>query len=212
MSSFGGRPSAPRMSTVSNTSSAREAKVVLLGDTGVGKSSLVLRFVNNNFRPYSEATIGASFMSKMIKVDGSLIKFQIWDTAGQEKYHSLAPMYYRNAAAAIIVYDITRKDTFRTLKSWVEELKNRGPQDIAICIAGNKCDLEDERSIPKSKAQEYCAQNGFLFVETSAKDDVNVQQIFIDLSKKIAPVEPPTSKQVLINATTSRDRNTTNCC
>ena len=181
MSSFGGRPSAPRMSTASNTTSAREAKVVLLGDTGVGKSSLVLRFVNNNFRPYSEATIGASFMSKMIKVDGSLIKFQIWDTAGQEKYHSLAPMYYRNAAAAIIVYDITRKDTFRTLKSWVEELKNRGPQDIAICIAGNKCDLEDERSIPQSKAQEYCAQNGFLFVETSAKDDVNVQQIFIDL-------------------------------
>jgi Ras-related protein Rab-22 len=86
----------------------REVKVVLLGDTGVGKSSLVLRFVTNNFKPYSESTIGASFMSKMIMVQGKPIKFQIWDTAGQEKYHSLAPMYYRGAAAAIIVYDITR--------------------------------------------------------------------------------------------------------
>jgi len=86
----------------------REVKVVLLGDTGVGKSSLVLRFVTNNFKPYSESTIGASFMSKMIMVQGKPIKYQIWDTAGQEKYHSLAPMYYRGAAAAIIVYDITR--------------------------------------------------------------------------------------------------------
>ena len=86
----------------------REVKVVLLGDTGVGKSSLVLRFVTNNFKPYSESTIGASFMSKMIMVDAKPIKFQIWDTAGQEKYHSLAPMYYRGAAAAVIVYDITR--------------------------------------------------------------------------------------------------------
>lgn len=112
---------------------AREVKVVLLGDTGVGKSSLVLRFVTNNFRPYSESTIGASFMSKMIVVNDTPIKYQIWDTAGQEKvptggciscwrgrancvcvsmneqYHSLAPMYYRGAAAAIVVYDITRK-------------------------------------------------------------------------------------------------------
>ena len=214
MSSFSGRPSAgPRMSQAGNTNSAREAKVVLLGDAGVGKSSLVLRFVNNNFRPFSEATIGASFMSKMIKVDGSLIKFQIWDTAGQEKYHSLAPMYYRNAAAAIIVYDITRKETFRTLKTWVEELKNRGPQDIAICIAGNKCDLENERKIPKGKVQEYCDQNGFLFVETSAKDDVNVQQIFIDLSKKISPAETANNNsKVAVQATTSREQQKSACC
>ena len=82
---------------------AREVKVVLLGDTGVGKSSLVMRFVTNNFRPYNESTIGASFMSKMIMVDDVPIKYQIWDTAGQEKYHSLAPMYYRGAAAAIVV-------------------------------------------------------------------------------------------------------------
>ena len=123
----------------------REVKVVLLGDTGVGKSSLVLRFVTNNFKPYSESTIGASFMSKVIMVHGKPIKFQIWDTAGQEKYHSLAPMYYRGAAAAIIVYDITRANTFNTLKTWVEELKSKGPKDIIIAIAGNKADLEELR-------------------------------------------------------------------
>ncbi|KAF0699261.1 Aste57867_10161 [Aphanomyces stellatus] len=124
---------------------AREVKVVLLGDTGVGKSSLVLRFVTNNFRPYSESTIGASFMSKMLLVGDQAIKYQIWDTAGQEKYHSLAPMYYRGAAAAIVVYDITRKQSLVTLKNWVKELKQLGPDNIVIAIAGNKSDLDDKR-------------------------------------------------------------------
>ncbi|CBN79787.1 Rab22, RAB family GTPase [Ectocarpus siliculosus] len=127
-------------------SRSREVKVVLLGDTGVGKSSLVHRFVTNNFKPYSESTIGASFMSKMIMVDGSPMKFQIWDTAGQEKYHSLAPMYYRGAGAAIVVYDITKMHSFRTLKEWINELQAQGPQDIAIAVAGNKRDLESQRT------------------------------------------------------------------
>ncbi|CAM9786397.1 unnamed protein product [Choristocarpus tenellus] len=126
-------------------SKSREVKVVLLGDTGVGKSSLVLRFVTNNFKPYSESTIGASFMSKMIMIDNTPIKFQIWDTAGQEKYHSLAPMYYRGASAAIVVYDITKAHSFETLKDWINELQAQGPKDMAIAIAGNKKDLEAHR-------------------------------------------------------------------
>ena len=95
----------------------REVKVVLLGHQGTGKSSIVLRFVTNNFRQFSESTIGASYMSKLVVVDDKAIKFQIWDTAGQEKYHSLAPMYYRNAAAAVLVYDITKASTFKTLQN-----------------------------------------------------------------------------------------------
>lgn len=91
------------------------------------------------------AQIGASFMSKLITVNGKAIKFQIWDTAGQEKYHSLAPMYYRGAAAAILVYDITRAASFKTLQSWVEELQSKGPKEIALAIAGNKADLETQR-------------------------------------------------------------------
>ena len=162
----------------------REVKVVLLGDTGVGKSSLVLKFVTGNFKPYSESTIGASFLSKMIMVETKPIKFQIWDTAGQEKYHSLAPMYYRGAAAAIIVYDITRANTFKTLKNWVEELKSQGPKEIAIAIAGNKADLEEEREVTRASAVEYAEEIGAMYLETSAKDDLHVQDMFIQLSNK----------------------------
>ncbi|RLO12541.1 hypothetical protein DYB28_014328, partial [Aphanomyces astaci] len=153
---------------------AREVKVVLLGDTGVGKSSLVLRFVTNNFRPYSESTIGASFMSKMLLVGDQAIKYQIWDTAGQEKYHSLAPMYYRGAAAAIVVYDITRKQSLVTLKNWVKELKQLGPDNIVIAIAGNKSDLDDKREVSSATAKAYADEIGAVFIETSAKEDTNV--------------------------------------
>mmetsp|Transcript_24820 Transcript_24820/g.25448 ORF Transcript_24820/g.25448 Transcript_24820/m.25448 type:complete len:201 (-) Transcript_24820:297-899(-) len=193
----------------------REVKVVLLGDTGVGKSSLVLRFVTNNFKPYSESTIGASFMSKMIMVDGKPIKFQIWDTAGQEKYHSLAPMYYRGAAAAIIVYDITRANTFKTLKNWVEELKAQGPQEIAIAVAGNKADLEDQREIESVTASAYAQEIGAMYLETSAKDDLNVHDIFVQLSQRLPP--PPEVDSNVIKATSALNQPSTQsssggCC
>mmetsp|Transcript_8111 Transcript_8111/g.12109 ORF Transcript_8111/g.12109 Transcript_8111/m.12109 type:complete len:200 (+) Transcript_8111:96-695(+) len=179
----------------------REVKVVLLGDTGVGKSSLVLRFVTNNFKPYSESTIGASFMSKMIMVDGKPIKFQIWDTAGQEKYHSLAPMYYRGAAAAIIVYDITRANTFKTLKNWVDELKAQGPHEIAIAVAGNKADLEDQREVESAAASAYAQEIGAMYLETSAKDDLNVHDIFVQLSQRLPP--PPEVDSNVIKASSA---------
>jgi len=149
------------------------------------QSSLSLRFVTNNFKPYSESTIGASFMAKMIMVDDTPIKYAIWDTAGQEKYHSLAPMYYRGAAAAIVVYDITRKSTFQTLKNWVKELRQLGPENIVIAIAGNKCDLEDQRDQPTAAGREYAEEIGALFVETSAKEDTNVHDLFVDISKRL---------------------------
>lgn len=164
---------------------AREVKVVLLGDTGVGKSSLVLRFVTNNFKPYSESTIGASFMAKMIMVDKVPIKYQIWDTAGQEKYHSLAPMYYRGAAAAIVVYDITRKSSFQTLKNWVRELKQLGPENIVIAIAGNKADLAPSREVPEDDAREYADSISALYMETSAKTDTGVKELFISIAGRL---------------------------
>ncbi|CAM9356184.1 unnamed protein product [Pylaiella littoralis] len=192
-------------------SRSREVKVVLLGDTGVGKSSLVHRFVTNNFKPYSESTIGASFMSKMIMVDGSPMKFQIWDTAGQEKYHSLAPMYYRGAGAAIVVYDITKMHSFRTLKEWINELQAQGPQDIAIAIAGNKRDLESQREVESSTAQAYADEIGAMFVETSAKDDTHVQDMFVELSKRLPKREPlPAPSGVDLNADSSAASGS--CC
>ena len=141
----------------------REVKVVLLGHQGVGKSSIVLRFVTNNFRQFSESTIGASYMSKLVVVDEKAIKFQIWDTAGQEKYHSLAPMYYRNAAAAVLVYDITKASTFKTLQNWVYELEQRGPKEIALAIVGNKADLSAQREVEQKTAREYAEEIGGVF-------------------------------------------------
>lgn len=189
---------------MSTDSKPREVKVVLLGDTGVGKSSLVLRFVTNNFKPYSESTIGASFMSKLITVNSKSIKFQIWDTAGQEKYHSLAPMYYRGAAAAILVYDITRTATFRTLQNWVEELKAKGPKDIALAIAGNKADLEESREVEQKTAAQYAEEIGAIYLETSAKDDLNVQDIFIKLSTRLPA--PPTADNNVVKASSANTR------
>ncbi|XP_067403926.1 ras-related protein Rab-31 isoform X2 [Emydura macquarii macquarii] len=125
----------------------RELKVCLLGDTGVGKSSIVCRFVQDHFDHNISPTIGASFMTKTVPCGNELHKFLIWDTAGQERFHSLAPMYYRGSAAAVIVYDITKQDSFHTLKKWVKELKEHGPENIVMAIAGNKCDLSDLRSL-----------------------------------------------------------------
>jgi small GTP-binding protein len=169
--------------------SIREVKVVVLGDTGVGKSSLVLRFATGNYRPYSESTIGASFMSKIIQTRTGSVKFQIWDTAGQEKYRSLAPMYYRGAAAAIVVYDITRVDTFKTLRSWVDELRAQGPKDISIAVAGNKADMSDAREIDTKTGKEFAEEIGAIFMETSAKDSLNVDEIFVGIAAKL-PVPP----------------------
>ncbi|KAF6037946.1 RAB22A [Bugula neritina] len=166
-------------------STTQEIKLCLLGDTCVGKTSVVQRFVLDSFKPGTETTIGASFMSKTLLVDGKSYRFQIWDTAGQEKYRSLAPMYYRGASAAIIMYDITKEETFKSLKSWIKELKERGPKNIVIAIAGNKNDLEDEREVTTSEAAEYCSQLGAIFTETSALTAIGVNELFTNISQQL---------------------------
>ena len=126
-------------------------KSVLLGDSSVGKSSIVHRFVKDSFDELRESTIGAAFLSQTIRLeeDDQVIKFEIWDTAGQERYKSLAPMYYRNANAALVVYDITASDSLSKAQSWVEELKNKvGDVNLVICLVGNKVDIcEDDKSL-----------------------------------------------------------------
>uniref|UniRef100_A0A5F9D8H0 VAMP associated protein A n=1 Tax=Oryctolagus cuniculus TaxID=9986 RepID=A0A5F9D8H0_RABIT len=160
----------------------RELKVCLLGDTGVGKSSIVCRFVQDHFDHNISPTIGASFMTKTVPCGNELHKFLIWDTAGQERFHSLAPMYYRGSAAAVIVYDITKQDSFHTLKKWVKELKEHGPENIVMAIAGNKCDLSDIREVPLKDAKEYAESIGAIVVETSAKNAINIEELFQGIS------------------------------
>ncbi|PKU47886.1 vesicle-associated membrane protein-associated protein hypothetical protein [Limosa lapponica baueri] len=178
----------------------RELKVCLLGDTGVGKSSIVCRFVQDHFDHNISPTIGASFMTKTVPCGNELHKFLIWDTAGQERFHSLAPMYYRGSAAAVIVYDITKQDSFHTLKKWVKELKEHGPENIVMAIAGNKCDLSDISilamltsrlwEVPMKDAKEYAESIGAIVVETSAKNAVNIEELFQGISQQIPPLDP----------------------
>ncbi|XP_028768744.1 ras-related protein RHN1-like [Neltuma alba] len=157
------------------------AKLVLLGDMGAGKSSLVLRFVKGQFLEFQESTIGAAFFSQTLAVNDATVKFEIWDTAGQERYHSLAPMYYRGAAAAIIVYDITSADSFTRARKWVQELQKQGNPNMVMALAGNKADLEDKRQVTAEEARVYAEENGLFFMETSAKTAANVNDIFYEI-------------------------------
>ncbi|KAL7406945.1 hypothetical protein ABVT39_000615 [Epinephelus coioides] len=173
----------------------RELKVCLLGDTGVGKSSIVWRFVEDSFDPNINPTIGASFMTKTVQYQNELHKFLIWDTAGQERFRALAPMYYRGSAAAIIVYDITKEESFQTLKNWVKELRQHGPPNIVVAIAGNKCDLSDAREVSEKDAKDYADSIHAIFVETSAKNAININEVSVSL----LPTQPEELQEKLSN-------------
>jgi len=160
-------------------------KVVLLGESAVGKSSLVLRFVKREFHEFQESTIGAAFLTQTIQIDDTTVKFEIWDTAGQERYHSLAPMYYRGAQAALIVYDITSKDSFLKAQNWVRELQRQASSNIVIALVGNKLDLASNRAVDHNEAKMFADENNLLFMETSAKTAVNVAEVFTAIATKL---------------------------
>ena len=161
------------------------AKMVLLGSSSSGKSSLVIRFAKKQFFEYQEATIGASFMTETLKFDDQHVKLEIWDTAGQERYSSLAPMYYRGASLAVVCYDITRYDSFIRAKEWIAEVKQYCGDYIVIALSGNKSDLEDIREVSKEEAELYADDEHIIFMETSAKANYNVQKLFIDIAKQL---------------------------
>jgi len=166
-------------------------KLVLLGESSVGKSSLVLRFVKGQFLDFQESTIGAAFLTQTVCLNDTTVKFEIWDTAGQERYHSLAPMYYRGAQAAIVVFDITNAESFDKAKAWVGELQRQGSPNIVIALAGNKCDLANKRCVATASAQAYADENGCLFMETSAKSNTNVTELFVAIAKKLPRNQTP---------------------
>uniref|UniRef100_A0A804LSB7 Ras-related protein RHN1 n=1 Tax=Zea mays TaxID=4577 RepID=A0A804LSB7_MAIZE len=171
------------MAATAGGNKIRNAKLVLLGDVGAGKSSLVLRFVKGQFVEFQESTIGAAFFSQTLAVNDETVKFEIWDTAGQERYHSLAPMYYRGAAAAIVVYDITNAASFTRAKKWVQELQAQGNSNTIVALAGNKADLLDTRQVSADEAKAYAQENGLFFMETSAKTATNVNDVFYEIGE-----------------------------
>lgn len=185
-------------------------KLVLLGEAAVGKSSLVLRFVNNDFQENKEPTIGAAFLTQKCNLPTRTIKFEIWDTAGQERFASLAPMYYRNAQAALVVYDLTKPTSLIKAKHWVAELQRQASPGIVISLVGNKLDLTDDggaaaapgtgsdgegggddaessdaRKVSTEEARTYADEESLLFFETSAKTGTNVTEVFTAIANAI---------------------------
>lgn len=164
-------------------------KIVVLGQTSVGKSSIVNRFIHNRFDEFQESTIGAAFFSKTIQNNGSSIKFDIWDTAGQERYRSLAPMYYRGARYAIVVMDITETDSLVSAKYWIEELQTNSAHRCNVMLVGNKLDRESDRKISTEKAIEFARGYDIDYLEVSAKTGVNIDSIFENISKHLTEME-----------------------
>ena len=164
-------------------------KLVLLGEAAVGKSSIVLRFVSNDFSENKEPTIGAAFLTQRVNINDHIVKFEIWDTAGQERFASLAPMYYRNAQAALVVYDVTKPQSFIKARHWVKELHEQASQDIIIALIGNKIDLleddPDSRKVAKEEGEKLAEEENLLFFETSAKTAININEVFLKIGETI---------------------------
>jgi len=160
-------------------------KYIIIGDTGVGKSCLLMQFTDNRFRQDHEITIGVEFGSRMITIDNKQIKLQIWDTAGQESFRSITRSYYRGAAGALLVYDVTRRDTFNHLARWLEEARQNGNPNMTIILIGNKCDMDMRRAVSTEEGEQFARENGLIFLETSAKTAHNVVEAFANTAKVI---------------------------
>merc|ERR1711904_738706 len=153
-------------------------KVVLIGDSGVGKSNLLSRFTRNEFHLDSKSTIGVEFATQTIPIDKKNIKAQIWDTAGQERYRAITSAYYRGAVGALLVYDITKRQSFDDVERWLSELRDHAEENIAVLLVGNKSDLKHLRAVSTSEAAEFAEKQGLAAIETSALDATNVDIAF----------------------------------
>ncbi|KAJ8479748.1 hypothetical protein OPV22_023475 [Ensete ventricosum] len=160
-------------------------KVVLIGDSGVGKTNLLSRFARNEFSSESKSTIGVEFATRTIRVDEKLVKAQIWDTAGQERYRAITSAYYRGAAGALVVYDVTRHITFENVERWLKELRNHTDGNIVIMLLGNKADLRHIRAVSVEDAQAFAQQEKAFFMETSALESMNVENAFTEVLTQI---------------------------
>ncbi|KAG8966860.1 hypothetical protein FRC03_011181 [Tulasnella sp. 419] len=160
-------------------------KVVLIGDSGVGKSNLLSRFTRNEFNLESKSTIGVEFATRSINVDGKTIKAQIWDTAGQERYRAITSAYYRGAVGALLVYDIAKHATYVNVVRWLKELRDHADSNIVIMLVGNKSDLKHLRAVTTEESKVFATDNGLSFIETSALDASNVESAFQNILTEI---------------------------
>lgn len=184
-------------------------KVVLLGEGAVGKTSLVLRYVENKFNDKHVSTLQASFLTKRLNIAGRRVNLALWDTAGQERFHALGPIYYRDSNGALLVYDITDEDSFKKVKTWVKELRKMLGDDICLRIVGNKTDMDKDRHVSVEEAESYAESVGAKHFHTSAKLNKGIEELFLDLSKAMLEKldEDSKSRPSGTNRTTSGLRN-----
>ncbi|KAF7226540.1 ras-related protein Rab-25b isoform X2 [Nothobranchius furzeri] len=194
-------------------------KVVLIGESGVGKSNLLSRFTKNEFSHDSRTTIGVEFSTRTVQLNGLTIKAQIWDTAGLERYRAITSAYYRGAVGALVVYDITKHLTYESVERWLKELFDHADTHIVVMLVGNKTDLESERSVPTEEAKDFAEKQNLLFLETSALQSTNVEAAFSSVLAEIH--RKVSSKEVVrgsLNAVTLNNRRGENteeqkpCC
>lgn len=160
-------------------------KYIIIGDSGVGKSCLLLQFTDKRFEASHDLTIGVEFGARMITIDEKLVKLQVWDTAGQESFRSITRSYYRGAAGALLVYDVTRRETFDHLQSWLEDCSENSNMNLTILLIGNKSDLADKRAVSEEEGKQFAEKNGLMFIETSAKTAQNVEEAFLKTGRAI---------------------------
>lgn len=172
------------------SATSKTIKIVLLGEGRVGKTSLALRFVHNTFNHSQQATSQASFLAKQVTVGDQQVELAIWDTAGQERFHALGPIYYRDAQAALLVYDITDADSFSRVQTWVQELRQMVGPSIVIAIAANKQDLQKEQTVSTQESETYAASIHALHVGTSAKTGEGLQDVFQAIADHVVARSP----------------------
>ncbi|KAH0889448.1 hypothetical protein HID58_051877 [Brassica napus] len=178
-------------------------KVVLTGDSGVGKSNLLSRFTKNDFSHDSRSTIGVEFATRSIKVDDKIVKAQIWDTAGQERYRAITSAYYRGAVGALLVYDVTRHVTFENVERWLKELRNHTDANIVIMLVGNKSDLRHLRALLTEEVKAFAERENTFFMETSALEALNVESAFTEVLTQIYRVVSKNALEGGVDPTTA---------
>ena len=188
-------------------------KVLLLGDSAVGKTCFLLKYTDKTFQEIHMSTIGLDYRLKTIKLkSGKNIKLQIWDTAGQDRFRAITKNYYKGANGIILIYDVTSLQTYENIKTWVNQIKEEAPQNVVIFIAGNKIDMEEERKVTTEEGKRLAEEFGYPFYETSAKDDININEIFDDLVEKVDSIYSKLEGSGGTNKQLSKGKNKNGCC
>uniref|UniRef100_A0A3Q3DES6 small monomeric GTPase n=1 Tax=Hippocampus comes TaxID=109280 RepID=A0A3Q3DES6_HIPCM len=165
-------------------------KLLLIGDSGVGKTCLLFRFSEDSFNTTFISTIGIDFKIRTIELDGKRVKLQIWDTAGQERFRTITTAYYRGAMGIMLVYDISNEKSFENIKNWIRNIEEHASSDVEKMVLGNKCDMSDRRQVSKDRGEKLAIDYGVKFLETSAKSSLNVEEVRLCLTFQMGLVFP----------------------